>query len=120
MAILITLLALALLMVAAYRGMSVILFAPLCALLAVALSLGPDAVLPMYSQVFMKKMVVFVQLYFPVFLLGAVFGKLMEISGAASSLSAGIVKMVGPRHAILAVVLACAALTYGGISLFVV
>ncbi len=107
-------------MLVAYRGMSVVLFAPLCALLAVALSLGPDCVLPFYSQVFMKKMVIFVQTYFPVFLLGAVFGKLIEMSGAASSLSRTIVGALGSRHVMLAIVLACAVLTYGGVSLFVV
>jgi H+/gluconate symporter-like permease len=113
-------LSLVLLMLVAYRGMSVVLFAPVCALLAVALSLGPDCVLPFYSQIFMKKMVVFVQTYFPVFLLGAVFGKLIEMSGAASSLSRTIVGALGSRHVMLAIVLACAVLTYGGVSLFVV
>src|SRR5882757_5115751 len=105
MQILIIILALGLLMAAAYRGWSVILFAPICALLAVAFSLGPKQVLPFYSQVFMAKMVVFVQLYFPVFLLGAIFGKLVEMSGAAASLSAMILRQLGQRHVILAVVL---------------
>ena len=107
-------------MAAAYRGWSVIVAAPLCALLAVALSLGPHSVLPFFSQVFMAKMVVFVQLYFPVFLLGAIFGKLIEMSGAAASLSTAIVRRLGERHVMLAVVLACAVLTYGGVSVFVV
>src|SRR4051795_13596094 len=120
MGILVVILALGLLMAAAYRGWSVILFAPVCALLAAALSLGPSAVLPVYSQVFMTKMVVFVQLYFPVFLLGAIFGKLIEASGAAASLSAAVVGLLGRRHVIPSVVLACAVLTYGGVSLFVV
>src|SRR4051794_30174300 len=107
-------------MTAAYRGWSVILFAPICALLAVMLSLGPDVVLPIFSSVFMAKMVVFVQLYFPVFVLGAIFGKLIELSGAAASLSGAIVRCLGERHIMLAIVLACAVLTYGGVSLFVV
>ncbi|HZK79722.1 MAG TPA: GntP family permease, partial [Humisphaera sp.] len=80
----------------------------------------PAQVLPFYSQVFMAKMVVFVQLYFPVFLLGAIFGKLIEMSGAAASLSAAIVRRLGERHVMLSVVLTCAVLTYGGVSLFVV
>lgn len=120
MSVFVIVLSLVLLMLVAYRGMSVVLFAPVCALLAVALSLGPDCVLPFYSQIFMKKMVVFVQTYFPVFLLGAVFGKLIEMSGAASSLSRTIVGALGSRHVMLAIVLACAVLTYGGVSLFVV
>lgn len=120
MDILIVLLALGLLMAVAYRGMSVILCAPLCALLAVLLAHGPAQVLPFYSDVFMSKMVGFVQLYFPVFLLGAVFGKLIDLSGAASSISRTIVAVLGARHVMLAIVLACVVLTYGGVSLFVV
>lgn len=118
--VLVILLALGLLMTVAYRGMSVILLAPLCALLAVALSLGPDQVLPYYSEVFMTKMVGFIRLYFPVFLLGAVFGKLVELSGSAKSISKAIIGVLGTRHAMLAIVIACAVLTYGGVSLFVV
>jgi len=120
MDILVIILALGLLMAAAYRGWSVILVAPICALLAVALGLGMNQVLPFYSNVFMTKMVGFVQLYFPVFLLGAIFGKLVEMSGAAASLSAAIVGWLGERHVVLSVVLACAVLTFGGVSLFVV
>jgi H+/gluconate symporter-like permease len=120
MDILIVLGALALLMWVAYRGMSVILCAPICALLAVAFALGPEHVLPFYSHVFMKKLVEFVQSYFPIFLLGAVFGKLIELSGSARSISRAIVAGLGTRHVMLAIVLASAVLTYGGVSLFVV
>jgi H+/gluconate symporter-like permease len=120
MDIIIILLALGLLMFVAYRGFSVILFAPLCALLAVLLTGGPEQVLPFFSDVFMEKMVGFVKLYFPVFLLGAVFGKMVEISGAATSISKAIVNFIGPKRSIMAIVLACAVLTYGGVSLFVV
>ena len=120
MDILIVLLALFLLMAVAYRGMSVILCAPLCALLAVLLTYGPTQVLPFFSDVFMEKMVVFVKLYFPIFLLGAVFGKLIDLSGAAISISRTIVQSLGARHVMLAIVLACVVLTYGGVSLFVV
>ena len=118
--ILVILFALGLLMVVAYRGLSVILLAPVCAMLAVVLSLGPEAVLPNYSHLFMERMVGFIQLYFPVFLLGAVFGKVIEMSGAASSISKSIVGFLGTRHSMLAIVVACVILTYGGVSLFVV
>ncbi len=120
MDIIVILLALGLLMFVAYRGFSVILFAPLCALLAVLLTMGPEQVLPFYSDVFMDKMVGFVKLYFPVFLLGAVFGKMVELSGTATSISKAIVNFMGPKRSILAIVIACAVLTYGGVSLFVV
>ena len=73
MSVIIALAALALLMLAAYRGYSVILFAPIAALGAVLLT-DPGAVGPAFTGLFMEKMVGFVKLYFPVFLLGAVFG----------------------------------------------
>jgi H+/gluconate symporter-like permease len=107
-------------MTVAYRGFSVVVGAPICALLAVLLALGPKAVLPVFSGLFMKAMVGFIALYLPVFLLGALFGKLMELTGAAAAISARIVQVLGERHTMGAVVLACAILTYGGVSLFVV
>jgi H+/gluconate symporter-like permease len=119
MSFVIVLLALVLLMYVAYRGMSVILFAPVCALLAV-LATDPSLVLPLFSGVFMKKMVGFVELYFPVFLLGAVFGKVIELSGFSKSIVSAVIKVVGRERAMLAIVLVCAVLTYGGVSLFVV
>lgn len=120
MSVLILLIALGLLMFGAYRGVSVILAAPVCALLAVGFTLGPQALFPVFSGVFMEAMVRFVAQYLPVFLLGALFGKLMELTGAAASISSWIVNVLGERHTIGAVVLACAILTYGGVSLFVV
>ncbi|AME05085.1 GntP family permease [Bacillus siamensis] len=118
MDIIIILLALCLLMFAAYRGFSVILFAPICALFAVLLT-DPSFVLPFFSNIFMEKMAGFIKLYFPVFLLGAVFGKVVEISGLAESIAKTIVRLVGAKRAILAIVLMGAILTYSGVSLFV-
>ena len=112
------LLALVLLMAIAYRGLPVILFAPLCALLAAGLSGRP--VLPTYTETFMASAAGYVRSFFPLFLLGAVFGKLMETSGAAGTIAGVIARTLGPRQSILAVVLACGVLTYGGVSLFVV
>ena len=68
----------------------------------------------------MDKLASFVKLYFPMFLLGAVFGKLIELSGFAHAIVRAIIAVLGPNRAILAVVLVCAVLTYGGVSLFVV
>ena len=119
MSVLIALAALGLLMLAAYRGYSVILFAPIAALGAVLLT-DPGAVAPTFTGLFMEKMVGFVKLYFPVFLLGAVFGKLIELSGFSRSIVAAAIRILGRRHAIPVIVLVCALLTYGGVSLFVV
>ncbi len=102
----------------AYRGFSVILFAPVFALLAASLSGLP--LMPAYTELFMAKAVTYIKSFFPVFLLGAVFGKIMEDTGLAKGIAHTIMKSLGKERAILAVVLAGAALTYGGVSLFVV
>ena len=115
----ITLAALCFLMFVAYRGFSVIMFAPVAALLAVLLT-DPAAVLPVYSGLFMDKMVVFVKLYFPVFMLGAIFGKVIELSGFSQSIVSAVIRLVGRERAVLSIVLVCNILTYGGVSLFVV
>ncbi|MFO1431591.1 MAG: GntP family permease [Candidatus Competibacteraceae bacterium] len=107
------------LMLVAYRGYSVILFAPVAALGAVLFT-DPSLVAPMYSSVFMVKMVEFVKNYFPVFMLGAIFGKVIELSGFSKSIVAGVIGMLGRQRAILSIVMVCAILTYGGVSLFVV
>ena len=111
---------LCLLMYWAYRGVSVLLLAPVLALLAVVMSGEVAMLLPVYTQVFMKAMGGYLMQFFPLFLLGAIFGKLMDESGSARAIAHGIVSAVGAQRAILAVVLACSVLTYGGVSLFVV
>jgi H+/gluconate symporter-like permease len=118
MAVLLILLALGLLIAGAWAGLSVLVLAPLLAGLA-ALAAGAP-VLAAYTQVFMAAAGGFVVSFFPLFLLGALFGKVMDASGAAQILARAIATAVGPANAILAVVLACAVLTYGGVSLFVV
>src|SRR4029434_10560258 len=119
MSLVIVVLALVLLMFVAYRGFSVILFAPICAMLAVLLT-DPALVAPVFSGVFMDKMVGFVKSYLPVFILGAVFGKVIELSGFARSIVTAAIALVGGSRAALSIVLVCALLTYGGVSLFVV
>jgi H+/gluconate symporter-like permease len=119
MNLLIVLGALVFLMFVAYRGYSVILFAPVAALGAVLLT-DPTLVAPMFSGVFMEKMVGFVKNYFPVFMLGAVFGKVIELSGFSKSIVSAVIRLIGSGRAMLSIVLVCAILTYGGVSLFVV
>ena len=119
MSFLIVLAALCFLMFVAYRGYSVILFAPVAALGAVLLT-DPSLVAPMFTGLFMDKMVGFLKLYFPVFLLGALFGKVIELSGFSKSIVQATIRVVGAQRAMLSIVLVCALLTYGGVSLFVV
>jgi H+/gluconate symporter-like permease len=111
------LIGLALLVWLAFRGWSVLLLAPAAAL--VAALLGGQPLLANWTQVFMGSAARFLAQFFPLFLLGAVFGKLMEDSGAVTAVAAYMTKTLGERRAILAVVLAGAFVTYGGVSLFV-
>jgi H+/gluconate symporter-like permease len=119
MALLIVLAALCFLMFVAYRGYSVILFAPIAALGAVLFT-DPSLVAPMFTGLFMDKMVAFVKNYFPVFLLGAVFGKVIELSGFSKAIVSSVIGLVGRERAMLSIVVVCGLLTYGGVSLFVV
>ncbi len=112
------LVALGLLIYLSYRGLSVLLLAPLMALVAVLLGGAP--LLASYTQVFMPAMGTFIVQFFPLFLLGALFGKLMDDTGSARALAEWIIARLGEANALPAIVLACAVLTYGGVSLFVV
>ncbi|NAW65427.1 GntP family permease [Photobacterium halotolerans] len=107
------------LMYFAYRGVSVLILAPILAM-AAALLTSDFPFLYALSNVFMPAAANYIKLYFPIFIAGAIFGKLMGASGAARALSRFIIQHLGTKHAILSVVLATALLTYGGVSLFVV
>jgi H+/gluconate symporter-like permease len=111
------LIALGLLIWLAYRGWSILLLAPAAAILAAALAGEP--LLAHWTQTFMASAAQFVMQFFPIFLLGALFGKLMEDSGSVTSIAKFMTERLGPERAVLAVVLAGAIVTYGGVSLFV-
>ncbi len=106
----------------AYKGWSVILIAPVLALIAsvfVIFEGGEFHLLATYTETFMPNVGAYVKSYFPIFLLGAVFGKVMDLSGSAKSIAEFIVEKLGHGKELWAVVLACAVITYGGVSLFV-
>ena len=111
------LIALGLLIWLAYRGWSVLLLAPASALVAAAVAREP--LLAHWTQTFMGSATQFLAQFFPLFLLGALFGKLMEDSGSVDTIARYMSARLGPRRAVLAVVLAGAMVTYGGVSLFV-
>ncbi|MEQ1950387.1 GntP family permease [Mesorhizobium sp. CN2-181] len=111
------LLGLGLLIWFAYRGWSVLLLAPVSAVIAALLS--GDPLLASWTQTFMGSAASFVGQFFPLLLLGALFGKLMEDSGAVTAIAEFMTEKLGARRAVLAVVLAGAIVTYGGVSLFV-
>ena len=101
----------------AYRGWSVLLLAPLAAMIAAAFSGEP--LLAHWTQTFMSSAAGFLGQFFPLFLLGALFGKLMEDSGSVTAIADVVTKALGAQRAALAVILAGALVTYGGVSLFV-
>lgn len=116
-------LSLILLMYLAYKGISVLILAPILACFAALLNgfaTGDIHILATYTEVFMKSLGGYVMKYFPLFLLGAIFGKVMDDTGAAKSIANIICEKLGKKRAIISIVLACAILTYGGVSLFVV
>jgi H+/gluconate symporter-like permease len=118
--------ALALLVYLAMRGWSILIAAPICALI-VAVTSGLPLLSALasdgssdFTHTYMAGFTGFVAKFFIVFLLGAVFGKLMEETGSADSVAHWVVETLGLRHAVGAVVAACALLTYGGVSVFIV
>ena len=117
MGLLAILVALGLLIFLAYRGWSILLLAPAAALIAAGLSGQP--LLAHWTQTFMASAAQFIMQFFPIFLLGALFGKLMEDSGSVTAIAAFMTEKLGTKRAILAVVIAGALVTYGGVSLFV-
>ena len=100
-----------------FRSWSVLVLAPLAAMVA-ALFAG-DPLLAHWTQTFMAAAAGFVAQFFPLFLLGAIFGKLMDDSGSVNTIARFMTEKLGAKRAVLAVVLAGAIVTYGGVSLFV-
>lgn len=111
-------LGLALLMFLAFKGHSIIWVAPVCAAF-VALCGGLN-LLDAYTNTYMQGAADYFKSWFPAFMLGAVYGKVMDLTGSARSLGSKLVSWIGAKNAMLAVVLPCMLMTYGGISLFVV
>lgn len=101
-----------------YKGMSILWVAPVSALVVAAF--GGMNLLDAFTGDFMKAFGGYATSWFPMFMLGAIFGKVMEVTGAAESIAHFLAKKIGYKRAIIAVVVICCVLTYGGVSLFVV
>ena len=105
------------LMWAAYKGWSVILVAPIFALVA---ALGSDhSLMPTFSELYMTKAAEYFKSYYAVFLFGAIFAKIMEKGGLAASIANKMINALGPERAIMAVILTSGVLVYGGLNVFV-
>lgn len=109
------------LIVFTFKQHSVIIIAPLAAMVAIFFSYGIKGhYMASYTITYMTGFANYVKSYFPLYLLGAVFAKLMESSGYAGAIADFVSSRFGQQRAILSVVVTCAVLTYGGVSLFVV
>ena len=111
-------LSLAVLVTLAYRGHSVVVVAPLAAMIAVVFSGAP--IMGTYTQIFMPALANFIGRFFPLFFFGAIFGYLMTTTGLARYFARALTSVFGPKRAILSIALATALLTYGGVSVWVV
>ena len=121
-------LGLAVLVVLTFKDMSILWVAPVAALVTAIFGglnlldafLGWTPEGAAAAQGYMPGLAGYVQSWFPIFALGAIFGKLMDVTGAARSIGQWLAKLIGAKRAVAAVVITCGLLTYGGISLFVV
>ncbi len=102
----------------AYKGHSIIWVAPVCAIIVAVM--GGLNILDAYLGDYIKGTADYIISWFPAFFLGAVYGKIMDMTGSARSLANKLVSLIGPKFAVAAVVLPCLLMTFGGISLFVV
>ena len=114
-------LSLIIIMYLAYKGYSTIITAPIIAIITIILTTGFNGhLMANYTEVYMSGFANFIKNYFPLFMTGAIFAKLMEEANYAKSIAHFITQKLGKDKSILAVVLSGALLTYGGVSLFVV
>lgn len=105
----------------AFKGHSIIVVAPIAAMVALLFSYGIKGhFMASYTITYMEGFANYAKNYFPIYLLGAIFAKLMDISGNALAIAHFCTEKLGKSRAVLSVVLTCAILTYGGVSLFVV
>nr|WP_246628981.1 GntP family permease [Mesobacillus maritimus] len=107
-----------LLMYLTMKGINIIVAAIISAIL-VALTGGLNLETAMTDH-YMTGFTGYFKSWFLIFLLGAIFGKIMQETKAADSIANWVKNTLGPSRAVFAVVAAAAVMTYGGVSLFVV
>ena len=112
---------LALLILLALRGVNIILAAIVSALVVAITNSMPVA--DTFTNRFLSGDLgafTFAARYFPLFAAGAVFGKIMGESHAATSIAMAMTRRLGSHRALWITVFATALLTYGGVVVFVV
>jgi H+/gluconate symporter-like permease len=118
--------ALGLLIYLTIKGLNILIAAPFCAAI-VALTSGVPWLPPLagegaadFATSYMTGFTAFFKDWFFMFLLGAIFGEVMRVTGAADAIASAIINRFGPDYVLMAVVISCAVLTYGGVSVFIV
>ena len=112
---------LATLITLALRGWSIIIIAPIAAVIVLVFSRVD--LLQGLNESYMKGFSSFAMKFFFLFLLGTIFGKIMEDSGAAKKIAAFILRLTGKTkelYVAMAIVAVCGLLGYGGVSVFVI
>lgn len=112
---------LALLIWLALRDVNIIFASVLCSLVVIATNALPlaDSLANSYAFGDLGAFT-FAGRFFLLFAAGAIFGKLMGESHAATSIAMALVRSLGAHRALWITVLSCALLTYGGVVVFVV
>lgn len=110
-------LGLALLILLCVKGVPVILSSVVSA--SVVLLVSAADVQQGLMEQFASGLSGFVMKFFLLFFLGAVFGKLIEISGATESIARGIVNRFGEKYVLVGIIVTASVLCYGGVSVYV-
>lgn len=112
---------LALLIGLALRGVNVIFASVICSLVVMITNALPVAESLRDAYTFGELgAFTFAGRFFLLFAAGAVFGRIMGDSHAATSIAMALVRRLGAHRALWIAVLSCALLTYGGVVVFVV
>lgn len=115
------LISVALLIVLALRGVDIILASLICSLLVILTNGLPIAEgMTEYFSFGPLGAFTFAGKFFLLFAAGAIFGRVMGDSHAASSIALALVAKLGAHRALWITVISCALLTYGGVVVFVV
>ena len=118
MGVIAIILALVLLSILCFKGVPVILASLLSSIFFLIIT-TPTGAFEGITTSFMAGAANFMQNYFLTFLGGALFGAIVEMSGAAESIAQAIVGRVGNRFIIVGIIIATAILTLGGVSVYV-
>lgn len=111
-------LTLALVVFLAFKKVNIVAISVLAAAILALLD-GQDLLVAL-TDTFMTSAANYVKNFLLLFSISALFGKFMEVTGAAASIAKFLAKLLGPKFAIVGVVLTGAILVYGGISSLVV